>query len=160
MRDYGEAWFIGSEYHRREMRSRRHAPVHPSPIAWILVAALAGACDRPAPAIQQWPTPLAEPSAWPPGESAVALIESRWAGASTHRLGSDYDHATIRSLVLTHLGSRDKAKIEEIRWISSDEVMVKASWYTGPLASGSYCYVLQRKAKYFFIACRYLEQIS
>jgi hypothetical protein len=50
--------------------------------------------------------------------------------------------------------------VREIRWLSADEVMATASWYSGPLASASYCYVLQRRAHGWNVVTRYMFIVS
>ena len=127
----------------------------------LLVAALAVTtvgCDNRA--SQRWPTPDEEPYAWMPDERSRAIIEKRWAEGSTVTLGLAGDEESIREVVLAHLNAGNTQTVEEIRWLSADEVVVEASWYTGPLASAGYFYVLQRVEGKWSIVTRYMLYIS
>lgn len=99
-----------------------------------------------APSTQPWPIAKREPYAWMPDEASTAIIEKRWESGSKVSLGRAGDEEAIRKAILEHMKAGKEKSVGEVRWMSADEVMASASWYSGKLAAAGYYYVLQRRA--------------
>jgi hypothetical protein len=101
------------------------------------------------------------PDNWPErtNDVAEALFSIRWDRASKGRLGIEADIDSIRAVVVKHMGNPN-GKVREIRWVSPTVVMVKSSWYTGPLAAASYTYVLRKGNSGWTVVTYALDAVS
>jgi hypothetical protein len=101
------------------------------------------------------------PDFWPERTNDVAeiLFSKRWEHAWQKALGSKEDVDSIRAAIIGHM-KNPKAEVHEIRWISARLVMAKSSWYTGPLASGGYTYVLRKSEQGWTVLTYAMDYIS
>jgi hypothetical protein len=98
-------------------------------------------------------------SSWVKDTLGLMLIELRWKSASKDPLGNQEDIEAIRHATLGHMKSIN-SKVNEIRWLSSDRVMVDASWYSTPLAAAGYSFVLYKREGQWTILVRYMNWVS
>jgi hypothetical protein len=98
-----------------------------------------------------WPD-REEGLAWPKPRSASKLLDDRFVSASTNALGSSSDILAVRAVIVT---ARPASQIEEIRWLSSDLVMVRVR-----LPESSWYYVVERKEDRWTVRIFYLKWIS
>jgi hypothetical protein len=95
-----------------------------------------------------------------PDDASEALVEQRWKNGSKVSLGRPGDDQAIRTAILNHMNEGTKKSVKEIRWLSPDEVISSASWYTGPVGAAWYYYVLQRGPNGWHVFTRYMLAIS
>ena len=106
-----------------------------------------------------WPEHRDEPYAFPANEVGQALLWKRWKRASKIVLGTQQDSDSIRSAIVRHM-EHPQAKVGELRWISSTVVMARAGWYTSPIASAGYTYVLRKAEQGWTVVARYMYYVS
>lgn len=101
------------------------------------------------------------PDYWPERTNDVAeiLFSKRWEHALKRALGSKEDMDSIHAAIIGHM-KNPKAEVHEIRWISATLVMAKSSWYTGPLASAGYTYVLRKSEQGWTVLTYAMDYIS
>ena len=105
-----------------------------------------------------WPETQPE-SLWVKDDVGRMLIGLRWKSASKAALGSQADIDAIRRVVLERMKIKN-AKVNEIRWLTPNRVMVYASWYGGPLAAAGYTFVLDKSDGQWTVIVRYMDWIS
>lgn len=103
-------------------------------------------------AVLTWPDREAGALAWPKPRTAVKILNDRFARASTNALGSATDMTAVEAAIAA---VRPRIRVEEIRWLSSDLVMVRAR-----LPESSWYYVVERKKEGWSILIYYLKWMS
>jgi hypothetical protein len=106
-----------------------------------------------------WPPRKDDPYPSPGNEVGWILLRKRWERASEKELGSTEDTESIRAAVIQHM-KVPESKVNSIRWISPNVVMVSSSWYKGPLASAGYTYVLRKSKKGWSVVAYYMNYVS
>ena len=106
-----------------------------------------------------WPEHMEDPYPWPKDYVGQLLLSKRWQSASRNSLGTKEDIDSIRAVVVRHM-THPKAEVHELRWLSPSLVMVSSSWYTGPLASAGYTYVLQKGKDGWIVLAYYMDYVS
>jgi hypothetical protein len=106
-----------------------------------------------------WPEHGSDPYPWVTNQVGQRLLKKRWERASTKELGSKDDSNAIRTAVIKHM-QNSKAQVREIRWLSPTVVMVRSSWYEGPLAAAWYTYALRKTEAGWIVVTYYMEGIS
>jgi hypothetical protein len=106
-----------------------------------------------------WPVSKGEPYPAPEDRVGWLLIYKRWQAASQRSLGTKNDVDSIRAVVVKHMATPN-ARMYEIRWMSASVVMVSSGWYSGPLASAGYTYVLQKSKDEWTVVARYMNFVS
>ena len=89
---------------------------------------------------------------WPKPRSAARILEDRFASASTNALGSPTDTIAVKAAIVL---AKPQSQVEQIRWLSSDLVMVKVR-----LPESCWYYVVERKKDGWTILIYYLKWIS
>jgi len=98
-----------------------------------------------------------QPAYWPDAKSTEEVdrlvVRMRWRLTTRGEPGDKQSLDKIRELVIRHMGRKNPV-VSEIAFVDRDTAMVKASWYSSPIAAGGYTYVLKRKSgKWKIIRC-------
>src|SRR5262245_60309552 len=129
--------------------SLRHAAIISVPAAKLMAAA----------AEYKWPARGEDPYPWPKGADAHKVLSERWTKASKKPLGTDADTGAIKKGIIAHIREKN-ADVREVRWLSPTLAMASAGWYSGPLASASYYYVVQKSKDKWEIVTYYMLSVS
>lgn len=89
----------------------------------------------------------------------AALVRKRWDRSSRVALNPSDTHEAICAVVLQHM-KHPQSRVDEIRWVSPAVVMVSSSWYTSPIASAGYTYILKKADKGWVVLTYYMNYIS
>jgi len=101
-----------------------------------------------------WPERDSEPHPWPRPKEAVALLDERFASASSDALGSAADVADIDGAIVAQQPARDM-DIREIRWLSRTLVIAYVR-----IPNAAYYYVVEKTDDRWNVVTYYLIWVS
>lgn len=94
-----------------------------------------------------------------PSSAEWLFVSKRWDRPASDSLGTTADLQSIRKVTIAALPGSSPS-IQEIRWLTENSAMVGCGWYEGPLAAGSYIFVVAKIEGRWVVYRKYLVSIS